>query len=107
MRILVSAAGFGVVTLAGASAPRSAAAQAPEPGTYRVWLCAAECAPSDSARAGIAPDHAPRVLTVRATPARLAQVRALLSAHDSAGSPGCVAGPTGAPARGGPPGTAP
>lgn len=55
-----------------------------------------------SARATIAPDHAPRVLTIRATPARLAQVRALLAERDGAGSPACIAAPAGPPARGTP-----
>jgi hypothetical protein len=30
---------------------RDVAAQVPEPGTYRLWLCAEACAPADSARA--------------------------------------------------------
>jgi hypothetical protein len=38
-------------SLAGVSAPAAAVAQAPAPGTYRVWLCAEACTPSDSSRA--------------------------------------------------------
>lgn len=38
-------------SLAGVSAPAAAVAQAPAPGTYRVWLCAEVCTPSDSSRA--------------------------------------------------------
>ena len=38
-------------TLAAFSAPLTAVAQAPAPGTYRLWLCAEVCMPSDSARA--------------------------------------------------------
>lgn len=51
MRIVVSAASVGVISLIGVSVPSRATGQIPEPGTYRVWLCADECAPTDSARA--------------------------------------------------------
>ncbi len=37
--------------LAIVSAPAAAVAQAPAPGTNRVWLCAEVCAPTDSTRA--------------------------------------------------------
>lgn len=51
MRIVMSPARVVVISLISVSAPLRATAQAPDPGTYRVWLCAAECALSDSARA--------------------------------------------------------
>jgi hypothetical protein len=48
----------------------------------------------------IAPAHAPHVLTVRATRARLQQVRALLERSDGAGAPACARGPSGVPPGG-------
>jgi hypothetical protein len=40
-----------------------------------------------------------RVLNVRATPAQLRQIRAVLERHESAGSPACASGPTGGAPR--------
>ena len=52
MRRVWSAISLTSVSLVFISAPgRDAAAQAPEPGTYRLWLCAEVCTPADSARA--------------------------------------------------------
>ena len=39
-----------------------------------------------------APAQAPRVLTVRGTPAQLEHVKAVLGEHERAGSPACTAG---------------
>ena len=51
----------------------------------------------NSSRVVIRPALAPHVLTVRATPARLKQVREALARYDGAGAPACAPGPTGAP----------
>lgn len=55
-----------------------------------------------SASATIAPDYALRALRIRATPARLAQVRALLTERDGAASPACLTAPARTPARASP-----
>lgn len=39
------------------------------------------------------PAHAPRVLTVRATPAQIQNARSVLDRYESAGSPACAPGP--------------
>lgn len=45
LRNAMTLATFSLVVI---SAPEAVVGQAPAPGTYRVWLCAEACTPSDS-----------------------------------------------------------